>query len=186
MDSFLIALFVSFISELGDKSQMAAITMTTQYGARLVVLGLFMVTLSLQALNTFLGLYIGRIINLGSLKIFSAVCFIGLGLWDLKAIFNSQYSKKGCFGTKPLGVIIFTFILFGLGDRSMFYTISLAATHPIIPVWLGSTFGAVISDTICVLFCKTLKLAVWKNQIRLLSAIFFIIYGLTVYFASIP
>lgn len=68
MGPFIIALVISFISELGDKFQLVAVALASKYGARLAILGLFVATLTLQALNTFLGLFIGKMVSLSSLK----------------------------------------------------------------------------------------------------------------------
>lgn len=88
--SILLAAFLLFfVSEFGDKSQLAALLFGTQYNMLLAVLGTLVAIAALLAIMLHAGRYLGRRLNEKAVKILSALLFIGIGLFTLLGALGS-------------------------------------------------------------------------------------------------
>ena len=65
-----------------------------------------------------------------------------------------------------------------LGDKTMLSTITLASTHPFLPVWLGSTIGMVASDGLAIIAGKMLGARLPENMIKIGAAVIFFLFGI--------
>ncbi len=82
--SVLIAAFVLFFfSEFGDKSQFAALLFGTQYNLLLAFLGTIAGVAAVLAAMLLTGKFISRHLEAKTIKILSALLFIGIGLFTL-------------------------------------------------------------------------------------------------------
>ena len=71
-----------FIAEIGDKTQFAAIAASAQTKSTLSVLLATILALSLAgAMGVLLGSVLSNYINPEKMRYFSAVAFIGMGIW---------------------------------------------------------------------------------------------------------
>ena len=59
----------------------------------------------------------------------------------------------------------------------MLSTVTLAATNPVIPVWIGSTAGMVLSDGLAILVGKILGAKLPERMIKIGAAIIFFGFG---------
>lgn len=80
---FIAAFALFFVSEFGDKSQLAALLFGTQYNLLLTILGTLMAIALLTALMLAAGRYIRAHVNEKKIKMLSSLLFIGIGLFTL-------------------------------------------------------------------------------------------------------
>lgn len=80
---FIAAFALFFVSEFGDKSQLAALLFGTQYNLLLTILGTLMAIAVLLALMLATGRYIRAHINEKKIKLLSSALFILIGLFTL-------------------------------------------------------------------------------------------------------
>jgi len=70
-----------------------------------------------------------------------------------------------------------TFFLAELGDKTMLMTVGLATDHAVIPVWLGSTFGMVLSDGLAIIVGQLLGAKLPERAIKVGAAVIFFGFG---------
>src|SRR5919112_1093564 len=88
MNGFLIAFAVSFgvvfVAELGDKSQLMALTFATRYRALPVLIGITIATAVVHAVSVAVGYGLGAALPTGWIALVAAVAFLGFGAWTLR------------------------------------------------------------------------------------------------------
>jgi putative Ca2+/H+ antiporter (TMEM165/GDT1 family) len=169
-------LFIA-IAEMGDKTQLVALSFATKYNPWKVIGGVFTATLLVHLLSVFIGEQTSAFIPMNYLKILVGISFIVFGLWTLKGDkYDDGQAKKSRFG--PFITVAIAFFLAELGDKTQLATISLAAKyHSFIGVWLGSTLGMVVADGIAIAAGVWLGKKLPEQTIRYVSAGLFILFG---------
>ena len=177
MNAFWLSLVMIFLAELGDKTQLVALTMATRYNAKIVLWGIFWSTLAVHVVSAGIGWFMGGLLPTDWIKFIAGLAFIGFGFWTLR---GDSLDEEECNTRKivsPFWLIFITFFLAELGDKTMLSTITLAATNPIIPVWIGSTIGMVLSDGLAILIGKILGAKLPERIIKIGAAIIFFGFG---------
>lgn len=62
MDAFWLSLAMSFLAELGDKTQLVALTLASRYKATVVLAGIFVATLIVHVISVLLGGGLGEVL----------------------------------------------------------------------------------------------------------------------------
>ncbi len=167
-----------FIAELGDKTQLVALCLATRYKAKVVLAGIFVATLVVHVLSVALGGGLGKLLPETWIKIVAGVAFIGFGLWTLRGDSMDDDECANLKGRSPFMLVATTFFLAELGDKTMLSTVTLAADHPLIPVWLGSSFGMVLSDGLAIIVGQILGSKLPERAIKIGAAIIFFGFGI--------
>jgi putative Ca2+/H+ antiporter (TMEM165/GDT1 family) len=179
MTAFWIALFVVFIAELGDKTQLVALAFATRYKASTVLLGVLLATLLVHLLSVALGEAVGRALPLFWVKLLAGLSFIGFGLWTLRGDTLDDEGKPARAHFGPLLTVATAFFVAELGDKTMLATVTVAGERrSFFPVWLGSTVGMVAADGLAVLVGKGLSGRLSDKPVRYGAAAIFILSGL--------
>lgn len=173
-------LFMVLIMEMGDKTQLLVMCLTSRYRPMQVFWGITLATAILNILAVLLGAAIGGIqIIQDSVRIGASFLFIFFGLLSLK---EEETGEEKC-DTPQKGVILavaLAFFLAEFGDKTQLSTFSFAALYPEDPlsVFLGSTLGLIAADCVGLIAGALVIKYVPKRIISILSAILFIIIGL--------
>lgn len=178
MTAFWISLFVVFIAELGDKTQLVAMAFATRYSARLVLSAVLVATLAVHLLSVFLGEAAGSLLPAFWVKLLAGVSFIGFGLWTLRGdeISDEETRRTSRFG--PFLTVAVTFFLAELGDKTMLATISVATQYrSFVGVWLGSSLGMVAADGLAIAVAGALGKRMPEKAIRIGAASIFFVSG---------
>ncbi len=85
---FVAAFALFFISEFGDKSQLAALLFGTQYNLLLTIMGTLGAIAALLAIMLAAGKYISKKLDEEKVKALSAMLFIGIGTWTILRALN--------------------------------------------------------------------------------------------------
>src|SRR5262249_3392118 len=157
MPPFVIALFMVFIAEMGDKTQLVALAFATRYTAQTVLAGVFAATLLVHLFSVGLGELVGITLPLLWVKLLAGVAFLGFGWWTLRGDELTETDKLEDRRVGPMLTVATTFFLAELGDKTMLATVTIASQqHDFVGVWLGSTVGMVIADGLAILLGKVL------------------------------
>jgi putative Ca2+/H+ antiporter (TMEM165/GDT1 family) len=150
MDAFLIALVMVFLAEMGDKTQLVALTLAGRYRLPTVLLGILLATGLTLALSVLLGRFLGGLVAGPWLQFLAGVSFILFGIWTLRGSDDDENGIREA--SNPFLVVFWTFLLGELGDKTMLTTTSLAAQYRFsaFPVWTGSTLGMVAADLLAI------------------------------------
>ncbi|HEX2955133.1 MAG TPA: TMEM165/GDT1 family protein [Bacillota bacterium] len=178
MEAFWLSLGMIFIAELGDKTQLVAMTLATRYNTRIVLWGIFLATLAVHVFSAGIGWCMGGFLPTDWIKLLAGVAFIGFGFWTLRGDSLDEEEGEKRRAVSPFWLVFITFFLAELGDKTMLTTVTLAATHDVIPVWVGSTLGMVCSDGLAILVGKKLGTKLPEGVIKIGAAFIFIGFGL--------
>ncbi|HSK59904.1 MAG TPA: TMEM165/GDT1 family protein [Actinomycetospora sp.] len=187
MTGFLVATAVSFVvilvAELGDKSQLMALTFATRFRALPVLIGITAATAVVHAISVGVGYLLGAALPTFWISVAAAVAFVAFGLWTLRGDALSDDEQEKASGTKRSAVLAASvaFFLAELGDKTMLATITLATQYPgaggVTGVWLGSTVGMVAADGLAILVGRALGRNVPEKLIRVGAAVLFFAFG---------
>lgn len=182
MYAFLLSTAVIFIAELGDKSQLMAMTFATRYRARDVLIGLTAATAVVHLASVGIGYLIGDAFAdyQGAIEIGAGIAFLGFAAWTLRGdeLTEEDTAKaKAATGRAILVVAVF-FFLAELGDKTMLATITLATQEGWFGTWLGSTVGMVAADALAIALGAIVGRQLPEKVIKYGASALFAIFGL--------
>ena len=178
MDVFWLAFAMIFLAELGDKTQLVALCLASRYNAWVVLGGIALATLVVHIISVLLGGGVGHVLPRPWIHLAAGVAFVGFGLWTLR---GDALEDAGCGAARarsPFWLVTTTFFLAELGDKTMLGTVTLAAGHAPIPVWLGSTLGMVASDGLAIIAGRLLGKRLPERALQIGAAVIFFGFGL--------
>ncbi|KIR61795.1 MULTISPECIES: TMEM165/GDT1 family protein [Micromonospora] len=184
MEGFLVALAVSFgvifVAELGDKSQLMALTFATRFKPIPVLVGITVATAVVHLASVAIGYGLGAALPTGWISLIAGLAFLGFGAWTLRGDkLTEEEKRKAERGGKSAVVAVgVAFFLAELGDKTMLATITLATKYGWFGTWLGSTLGMVAADALAILVGRLLGRHLPERTIRYGAAILFAICGL--------
>jgi Ca2+/H+ antiporter, TMEM165/GDT1 family len=184
---FVVALAISFVvifvAELGDKSQLMALTFATRFRALPVLIGITAATAVVHAVSVGVGYLLGAALPTFWISLVAAVAFVGFGLWTLRGdvLTASEQDKAETTSRSAVLAASVAFFLAELGDKTMLATITLATQYPgaggVTGVWLGSTVGMIAADGLAILVGRALGRRLPSRAIRIGAATLFFVFG---------
>lgn len=170
---------IIFVAEMGDKSQLMALTFATRYRPVPVLLGITVATAVVHAVSVGVGYGLGLAIPTGWVSLVAALAFFAFAVWTLRGdTLNADDERKaqrtGRSAVLAVGVVFF---LAELGDKTMLATITLATDHGWLGTWLGSTVGMVCADAIAIVVGRQLGKRLPERLIAYCAAALFALFG---------
>ena len=152
MSAFLLSFAVIFIAELGDKSQLMAMTFATRYRFWTVIAAISVATAVVHLFSVALGSIVGLAIPTGPISVVAGVAFLAFGLWTLRGdkLSEAEESRAQRSTRSAFVAVMIAFFLAELGDKTMLATVTLATTQGWFGTWLGSTVGMVAADALAI------------------------------------
>ncbi|GAA4891655.1 TMEM165/GDT1 family protein [Actinomycetospora straminea] len=175
---------VIFVAELGDKSQLMAMTFATRFRALPVLLGIGAATALTHAVSVGVGYLLGAAIPTFWISLVAAVAFVAFGLWTLRgdSLTEEEKNKSSATTRSAFFTVGVAFFLAELGDKTMLATITLATQYPgaagVSGVWLGSTIGMVAADALAIILGRVLGRRLPDKVIRIGAAVLFFVFGI--------
>ncbi len=177
MAAFFGSLAAIFGLEMFDKTQLVALCLASRYKVKVVLAGILVATLVVHVLSVALGGGLGKLMPQEWINLVAGLAFIGFGLWTLKGDSLDDEECNRLRGRSPFMLVATTFFLAELGDKTMLSTVALATKYPVIPVWLGSSLGMVVSDGLAILVGRILGARLPDRAIKVGAAIIFFGFG---------
>jgi len=176
MTAFLASLIFVVLAEMGDKTQLLAMAFACRYRWQTVMWGVFAATAANHLMAAALGNYLSAIVPMEYVKIAAAASFIIFGLWTIRGDKLQDEDKKYKFS--PFWTVTIAFFIAEMGDKTQLATIALAVEYnTIIPVWLGTTLGMLISNAIGIIFGIVMGKRIPERTIKWVAALIFIGFG---------
>ncbi|QNF93020.1 TMEM165/GDT1 family protein [Janibacter sp. YB324] len=173
---------VIFVAELGDKSQLMAMTFATRYRARDVILGITAATAVVHLASVGIGYFIGASFERyqGPIVIAAGIAFLGFAAWTLRGdeLTDEEAQKARKAKGSALLAVGLAFFLAELGDKTMLATITLAVRENWFGTWIGSTVGMVAADALAIGVGALLGRKLPERVIKYGAAAAFAIFGL--------
>ena len=179
----LAALFLSFgvifVAELGDKSQLMAMTFALRYKWWVVLGGITVATTLVHLISVAVGYFLGAALPTDVMAIVGGIAFLAFGVWTLRGDrLDDDESSKAQRTTAPaFFAVASAFMLAELGDKTMLATITLAADNDWIGVWIGSTLGMVAADALAIAVGRMAGKRLPERLITVLAAGLFLFFG---------
>jgi putative Ca2+/H+ antiporter (TMEM165/GDT1 family) len=182
MDAFLLSTAVIFVAELGDKSQLMAMTFAARYRARDVLVGITVATAIVHLLSVGLGVAVGAVLAdyQGAVAVVAGLSFLGFAVWTLRGDeLTEQESERARRSTGAAVLAVGTaFFLAELGDKTMLATVTLATREGWFGTWVGSTLGMVLADALAIAVGALLGRTLPERAVRYGAATLFALFGL--------
>lgn len=170
MESFLTALVVLFLAELGDKTQVMALVLATRYNGPGVVTGLAGAIVGTQGLSVLGGNLLSNYLSGGVVTILAGSLFVGFGIYLLLQPVEDEEEPDA--PSKSLNYLQAAATTFGLislaelGDKSMIATAGLATRYGPLETWAGASTGMFLAGLIGYILGRWLG---WKLNERILG-----------------
>ena len=182
MTAFLLSSAVIFVAELGDKSQLMAMTFAARYRVVPVLLGITAATAVVHLFSVAAGATVGSAFaeQQGAIAVVAGLAFLGFAAWTLRGdeLTEEEADKaRLSTGTAVLAVGV-AFFLAELGDKTMLATITLATREGWFGTWVGSTLGMVLADALAIAVGAVLGRNLPEKVVRYGAAASFVVFGL--------
>jgi Ca2+/H+ antiporter, TMEM165/GDT1 family len=177
--ALLLSFAVIFVAEMGDKTQLVAMMFALRYRWWVVLGAITAATTAVHVLSVAIGHYLGAALPAHLLGIIAGVMFVFFALWTLRGdtLTDDEASRAQKATAPAFFVVMSAFVLAELGDKTMLATITLAADHDWVGVWIGSTLGMVAADGLAIIVGAVAGKHLPERLIQLSAAALFLLFG---------
>ena len=188
MHAFLLSFAVIFVAELGDKSQLMAMTFAARYSFWTVIGAITAATAVVHLLSVGVGSVVGLALPTGPINVIAGVAFVGFGLWTLRGDrLSDEEEGRAARSTRSAYLAVAgAFFLAELGDKTMLATVTLATTEGWFGTWVGSTLGMVAADALAIGVGTVLGRALPERAVRIGAAVLFFLFGAWLIVQGLP
>jgi len=181
--AFLLSFGIIFVAEMGDKSQLMAMTFATRYKPLPILVGITLATAAVHAVSVLVGAVIGANLPTATISIVAGIAFLGFAAWTLRGdeLDEDEAAKVDRESRPAVVAASIAFFLAELGDKTMLATVTLASTATalgLVGVWAGSTLGMVAADALAILVGAVLGARLPEKAIRIGAAVAFLVFGI--------
>lgn len=176
------ALWSSFLlvalAEMGDKTQLVALSLASWYRRPwLVMSGILVATLMNHALASAFGAWMGALIPTTTLAWLLGSGFIAFGIWTLVPD-RAPDGRRRRHRWGALATTTVVFFLAEMGDKTQLATVALGARfHSTVLVTAGTTLGMLAADGLAVFAGTRLAHMISIERIRWIAAGLFFAFG---------
>ncbi len=182
---FFTILATMFIAEMGDKTQLMMIAMTSRYKLRDILIGAGAAILVLNGLAIALGALISQLIPTWLIRMAAGLAFFYFAWSTIKHITDEDEEEKQKASRFPPILAVFgTFFLAELGDKTQLTAITFAANEgansalsKAILIWLACSIGLFLADMIGMLAGQLIKKNLPDGFLNILAFVIFAIFG---------
>ncbi|CAM2951500.1 TMEM165/GDT1 family protein [Prescottella defluvii] len=175
----LLSFGVIFVAELGDKSQLMAMTFALRYRWWVVIAGITVATTVVHLVSVGVGHFLGAAIPTTAMSIIGGIAFLIFGLWTLRGdkLSDEEEQKARKVTGSAFLAVASAFFLAELGDKTMLATVTLAADNDWVGVWIGSTVGMVAADALAIVVGALLGKHLPETVVKIGAAVLFFAFG---------
>lgn len=174
-------LLTEFIAEMGDKTQLMLVAMTSRFKVRDILLGTAAAVLVLNGLAVALGSLVSQWIPLWLIRLAAAAAFLWFAWSTLRRDEGEEApaEKKGAFGALS---VFLTFFAAELGDKTQLTAITFAISEGkahALTVWLACSAGLFAADILGMAVGAALKSRLPEGFLSWLAFVIFSVFGMT-------
>lgn len=174
-------LLTEFIAEMGDKTQLMLMAMTSRFKLRDIILGTAAAVLVLNGLAVLAGGLVSELVLEWIIKLVAALAFLYFSWSSLKGDEEEKEedvsAKKGRFAALS---VFGTFFVAELGDKTQLTAITFAADAGMknaVVVWLACSVGLFAADILGMLLGMLLKNKMPEGFLNTLAFVIFAVFG---------
>ncbi len=179
MSAFLVSFGIIFVAELGDKSQLMAMTFAARYRATTILAAIVVSTALVHLISVALGAALGEALPTRAISAVAGVAFLGFAAWTLRGdeLDDEEIERSRRLVRSVFVTVAVAFFLAELGDKTMLATVTLAADHDLFGTWLGSTLGMVAADGLAIVVGQQLGARLPERAVKIGAAATFVLFG---------
>ena len=179
LSSFGVSFALIFVAELGDKSQLMAMTFATRYRAWTILGAITAATAVVHLLSVAVGAALGAALPTDAISVGAGAAFLGFAAWTIRGdnLEDKDEARSRRGSRSAFFTVAVAFFLSELGDKTMLATVTLAADYGWFGVWLGSTIGMVAADALAIVVGQQLGARLPDRVVKIGAATTFVIFG---------
>ena len=177
MEAFAVAFAVVFVAELGDKTQLVAMSLAARYRTITVLAGITIAYAITNGISVLVGGLLGAALPTTAISVAGAIAFFGFAIWTLRDDEDDDDEAEQIGGRSVLMSIIGAMVFAELGDKTMLATATLAARGSPLLTWAGATLGITASGALAVAVGSVLGDRLPRRTIRIAAAALFALFG---------
>lgn len=179
MQALLLSFGVIFVAELGDKSQLMAMTFAARYRFWTVLAAITAATAVVHLVSVGIGAAVGLNLPTAVINVVAGLAFLGFGVWTLRGdeLTEDEAAKANRSARSAFVAVGIAFFLAELGDKTMLATVTLATTEGWFGTWIGSTLGMVAADALAIGVGAALGRKLPEKAVRIGAAVLFFGFG---------
>lgn len=178
---FIKILLTEFIAEMGDKTQLMLVALTSKFKVRDIVIGTAIAVLVLNGLAVLAGGLVGSLIPAWLIKIIAALAFLYFAATSLvKDEEEEEADTKGKFKFAPL-TIFCTFFIAELGDKTQLTAMTFGANEGLsnaLIVWVACSIGLFAADMIGMAAGILMKSKMPEGALNTVAFVIFTLFGI--------
>lgn len=182
---FIRAFALIFAAEMGDKTQIIAMTFATQYTVREVILGVALGVILNHGLAIILGRYLSTIVPMNLIQIVAGFMFTIFGIMALKDedMDTLEEGKK----LSPVMTVALAFFIGELGDKTQLtaMTLSTEGNYPLF-ILGGTTLGMIATSSLGIFVGSKVGDKIPEVSIKIISSLVFLLFGVLKLISVLP
>lgn len=180
MEAFWISFGIIFVAELGDKSQLMAMTFAARYRAITILIAITAATALVHLFSVLVGAAVGVALPTNAIAVVAGLAFLAFAAWTLRGdqLDEHQMTRAAQSTRSVFFTVALAFFLAELGDKTMLATITLATDNGLFGTWIGSTLGMVAADALAIVVGQQLGARLPERMVKIGAAITFVVFGL--------
>ena len=179
MDAFTLSFGIILLAELGDKSQLMAMTFATRYRTITVLAAITAATAVTHLLSVVVGSALGAALPTDAISVVAGIAFLIFAGWTIRGdeLTDSDTARAERSDRSVFWTVALVFFLAELGDKTMFATVTLAADNDAVGTWIGSTLGMVAADALAIVVGRQLGARLPERIVKVGATIAFVVFG---------
>ena len=178
---FLKVFFTEFIAEMGDKTQLMLIALTSKYKLKDIIFGTAVAILVLNGLAVLAGGLVSEFIPGWLIKTVAALAFLHFAASTIAGDDDEEEEEGGNSKIKFAPFAVFcTFFVAELGDKTQLTAITFGANEGMeaaIVVWIACSLGLFAADILGMLVGYLLKSKTPEGLLNTLAFVIFSVFG---------
>lgn len=172
------AFWVVFVAEMGDKTQVLAMTFATRFNILEVLLGITIGVVLNHGIAIVLGRYLTKFIPMSKIQILSGAVFLIFGFLSLlDNDEDEEDNTKQSYG--PIITVALAFFLGELGDKTQLAAMTLAAeSSSAIFTLAGTTLAMLATSSLGIVVGSKVGGKIPEEIIKIASSVVFLFFGI--------
>lgn len=181
--TILLTFGVLFLAELGDKSQLMALTFALRYHWAIVLGAITVASFAVNLIAVAVGHFLGAALPTTVIAVFAAATLLIVGVFTLRETLrpdtgdDTEKAAPRATSRNAFLVVLSAFLLAELGDRTMFAAMALATKNGWLGVWIGSSLGMVAAGGLAILIGVTVGKHIPERSLAICSGLLFLYFA---------
>ena len=184
MSALVVAFAVVFLAEMGDKSQLVALSLASRFSPWVTLSAVTAAAMALHGLAATVGGAVARAVSPTTRSVIAGVLFILFGAWTLWRSRTDDEASDDELGTVNVAprrsafvAIALAFFVSEFGDKTQLAVATLATTRNAIFTWFGAVVGMVVADSIAIAAGAGLRRKLRPRVVAAIAAAGFTVTG---------